>query len=254
MLIDTHAHTNFIDFNDDHKEAIKRAMDSDVWVVNASSNLENSQKAVEIAHMFERGVYVAVGEHPIHEGKQEINYDAFLELAKDEKVVAIGEVGLDYFHMKEGTKDGQKEMLIKFLEMADKVKKPVIIHCREAHDDLVKILTDFKKTHPDFYGVMHFFVGSKDILKKVLALGFYVSFTGVITFTSDYNGLVKMVPDERIMSETDCPWVAPVPYRGKKNEPMYVKYVVERMAEIRGVSFEKMAEMTFNNARRFFKI
>jgi TatD DNase family protein len=254
MLIDTHAHTNFIDFKDDYKEAIKRALDSNIWVVNASSNLENAKKAVEIAHSFKEGVYAAVGEHPIHEGSGEVDYEAFFELAKDEKVVAIGEIGLDYFHMKEGTKDGQKEMLIKFLEIANRVKKPAIIHCREAHDDLVKILADFKKTHPDLMGVMHFFVGSEEILKKVLDLGFYVSFTGVITFTTDYNGLVRMVPDDRIMSETDCPWVAPVPYRGKKNEPMYVKYVVEKMAEIRGVSFEKMSEQTFANAKRFFRI
>lgn len=254
MLIDTHAHTNFIDFNDDHREAIKRALDSGIWVVNASSNLENSRKAVEIARSFKEGVYAAVGEHPIHEGGGKVDYDAFLELAKDKKVVAIGEIGLDYFHMNVGTKDGQKEMLAKFLEIADKVKKPAIIHCREAYDDLVEILAEFKITHPDFYCVAHFFIGSKEILKKIIDTGLYISFTGVITFTKDYDELVRMVPDDKIMAETDCPWVAPVPCRGKKNEPMYVKYVVERMAEIRGVPFEKMAEQTFSNARKFFGI
>jgi TatD DNase family protein len=254
MIIDTHAHTNFLDFKDDYKDVIQRALDDGVWMINASSNLENAMKAVHLANHYKEGVFAAVGQHPIHEGGGDVDYDTFEKLARDPKTVAIGEVGLDYFHMKQGTKEGQHAMLRRFIDIACSVDKPAIIHCRNAYEDLLKVLHEAKRQHPHFSCVMHFFAGSKEVLREVLDMGFYVSFTGVITFAREYDERIRMVPDDRIMAETDCPFVAPEPFRGKRNEPLYVKQVIQKMADVRGVSFDDMARITTKNAKRFFRI
>ena len=190
---------------------------------------------------------------------EEFDYDFYLNLAKNKKVVGIGECGLDYFRTSdESLKEKQKEVFIKHLKLAKEANKPIIIHCRNAHDDLLKILHLAVKPPS---GVMHFFTGTLEQAKKYIGLGFYISFSGVITFpprkgeiVGAYDEIIKNIPLEKILVETDCPFVAPVPHRGKRNEPAYVKYVAQKIAEIRGVSFEKVTEQTTKNAKRLFGI
>lgn len=260
LLIDTHAHVNFSDFKKDYKEVIKRALDEGAGMIIVGAYGDASKRAVEIAEEYESGVYAAVGQHP--GTKEEFNYDYFLKLAKHEKVVGIGECGLEYFHIKdEQAHQRQKDIFAKHIELAKEVKKPLIIHCREAHDDLLKLLYANSHNLNTNAGAMHFFTGTLEQAKKYIELGFYISFSGVITFlplrranANAYDEVVKNIPLEKILIETDCPYAAPVPHRGKRNEPQYVKYVAQKIAEIKELPFEEVAEQTTQNARELFKI
>jgi len=277
LLIDTHAHVNFNEFKDDYKETIKRALDENIWMINVGAESKTSKRAVKMAEEYNEGVYAAVGLHPSHLVEQDVEYEEngeivkykskpeefdynfYLNLAKNKKVVGIGECGLDYFRTSdESFKEKQKEVFIKHLELAKEANKPIIIHCRNAHDDLLKILRLAVKPPS---GVMHFFTGNLEQAKKYIELGFYISFSGVITFSPKkgeivgaYDEIIKNIPLGKILPETDCPYVAPVPHRGKRNEPQYVKYVAHKIAELRGLSFEEVAEQTTINARKLFGI
>lgn len=276
LLIDTHAHINFNDFKYDYKEVVKRALNNGVWMINVGSESKTSERAVKMAEEYEEGVYAAVGLHPSHLIEQDVeweengetvkykskpeefDYDFYLNLAKNKKVVGIGECGLDYFRITdESFKEKQKEVFIKQLKLAREVNKPIIIHCRDAHNDLLEIL---RLEAPLPSGVMHFFTGNLEQAKKYIELGFYISFSGVITFAprkgetaGAYDEIIKNIPLEKNLVETDCPYVAPVPHRGKRNEPAYVKYVAHKIAEIRGLPFDELAEQTTKNARKLFK-
>ena len=202
-----------------------------------------------MAHQYDKGVYASVGLHP-NDAAIDIDFSVFEKLARDEKVVGIGETGLDYFRTTEKDKQElQKESFMKHIELAQEVEKPLIIHCRNAHEDLLKLLkaNSYKlKAEP---GVMHFFTGTKDDARAYLELGMYISFSGVITFAKEYEDLVRFVPLERIVVETDAPYAAPVPHRGKRNEPSFVRFTAGKIAELKGVSFEEVAEVTTRNAR-----
>jgi len=275
LLIDTHAHVNFNDFKDDSREVIKRALDENIWMINVGAEKKTSERAVKMAEEYKEGVYAAIGLHPSHLVEQDVEYKEneeivkykskpeefdygfYLNLAKNKKVVGIGECGLDYYRTSdESFKEKQKEVFIKHLELAKEANKPIIIHCRNAHDDLLKILHLAVKPPS---GVMHFFTGTLEQAKKYIELGFYISFSGVITFpplrrvgANAYNDVIKNIPLGKILIETDCPYVAPVPHRGKRNEPQYVKYVAQKIAELRGLSFEEVEGQTTKNARKLF--
>ena len=283
LLIDTHAHLNFHDFKNDSTEVIKRALDENVWMINVGAERKTSERAVKMAEEYEEGVYSAVGLHPSHLVEQDVkyqengekveykskpeefDYDFYLNLAKNKKVVGVGECGLDYFRNNdENFKEKQKEIFIKHIKLAKEVNKPIIIHYRDArppslrsgvsgraHDDLLEILRLEAKLPS---GVMHFFTGTLEQAKKYIDLGFYISFSGVITFTNNYDEVIKNIPLEKILVETDCPYVAPVPHRGKRNEPAFVKHTAQKIADIRGISFEDVAEQTTKNARELFGI
>lgn len=256
MLFDSHTHVNFNDFDNDRDAVIKRCLDENIWMLNVGTDSEYSKKAVAIARAYPEGVYASVGIHP-NDGKKAGEFLTIEELAKDEKVVAIGETGLDYFRIADGeerVKEKQKELFIKHIELAHKVKKPLIIHCRDAHDDLLELLKakSYKLTASP--GIMHFFTGTKEDAEKYLELGLYLSFSGVLTFTHDYDELVRWVPLEKILVETDAPFVAPAPHRGKRNEPSYVRYAAQRIAQIKGLSFEEVATQTTHNARELFGV
>lgn len=288
LLIDTHAHVNFKDFKDDAKDVIKRALDDGIWMINIGSERKTSERAVKMAEEYEEGVYSAVGLHPSHLIEQDVeyeengeavkykskpeefDYDFYLNLAKNKKVVGIGECGLDFYRSKnqaseklkaESLKEKQKDIFRKHLNLAKEANKPIIIHCRNAHEDLLEILeTKTYKLKPNS-GVMHFFTGTLEQAKKYIELGFYISFSGVITFPPlrregaiEYENVVSQIPLEKILVETDCPYVAPVPHRGKRNEPQYVKYVAQKIAEIKGLSFDEVAEQTKRNAKELFGI
>lgn len=255
MIIDTHTHTNFDAFKDDYREVIDRALGENVWLINVGSDLATSKRAVEIAGEYKEGVYAAIGLHPTDAEKEIFDEKALSGLAQNEKVVAIGECGLDFFRTKdEFEKQKQKELFIKHIELSQKVGKPLIIHCRDAHDDLFKILEPRTYNLESAPGVMHFFTGTLEQAKKYIDLGFYISFSGVITFAKEYDILVKELPMDRILIETDAPYVSPAPMRGKRNEPSYVKYVAQKIADLKGISAGEVERQTTENAGRLFKL
>jgi len=283
MFIDTHAHVNFSAFSRDADEVIRRSLASDVWMILVGSEYKTSKKGLDYANKYEKGVYAAIGLHPIHledinvvnndengdyslrTKAEEFNYDNYEKLAKFEKVVAIGEIGLDYYHLNLAgdilaLKKKQKEIFQQQLLLARRLDLPAIIHCRQAHDDMLSVLADFKKRHKDMFdagrpwGVMHCFSGDEDLAWKYFSLGLLISFTGLITFSKRWDDLIRKMPPEKFMIETDCPFMTPEPYRSRRNEPILVNYVAKRIAEIRNLSLERISEITTKNAREFFNI
>lgn len=278
--VDTHAHLNFAAFNKDKEEVIKRCLDNKVWIINTGTNFTTSQKAVEIAHNYETGVFASVGLHPINletglvkrkidelEGdtfEKEFDYERYRELAKSKKVVAIGEIGLDYYwkpkttRKKELFKQTQKDLLYRELQLAKELDLPVIFHCRMAHEDLIKFLNEQRtKNKEQLRGVMHGFVGTSEQLQEYLRMGFYIGFNGIIFKTIegiDFQENIKITPLDRILVETDCPYLVPPVVDAERNEPLFVKYIAREIAKIKNQSIEKISEITTQNARKLFNI
>jgi TatD DNase family protein len=257
MLIDTHCHLNFKQFNNDWRDIINRAFDENVWVVNVGADTATTKKAIEIAENYKEGVCATVGFHPIYvkdatmEVDDIIDMDFYLKAIKHPKVVAVGEIGLDYYHTKnDDLRELQKKVLRRQIEIAKEYSKPVIFHSREATDDMME---EARKFLP-FPAVMHCFAGSWETAKQYLDMGFLLSFTGIITFNDNYNKVIKNTPLDKIMIETDAPYLTPIPYRGQRNEPSYVKYAAQKIADIKEISFKKVEEQTTKNARKFFGI
>lgn len=274
-FLDAHTHVQFAAFDEDRKEVIDRAINNGVSMVNVGTQADTSAAAIKLANEYKEGLYATVGLHPIHTEKsyhdekelgdgdaakvftskgENFDYDNYKKMALDSKVVAIGECGLDYYRLSEESKEKQKEIFIKQIELAKDVKKPLMIHCRNAFSDLIEILNSELKILNSPPGVIHFFSGTAEDAKKLMELGFSFTLGGVVTFTRDYDEAIKAIPLDRILSETDAPYVAPVPYRGKRNEPFYVIEVVKKLAEIKNVSVEEIAEATIRNASRVFNI
>ncbi len=252
-LFDIHTHVNFPDFDKDRDKVIKRALDAGIWMINIGSDFESSKKAVEIAEKYNEGVYAAVGLHPNDNKKEIFSIEKYKELAKHPKVVAIGECGIDLFRQNKNDFLRQEKIFNQQIELALELDKPLMIHCREAHDDLINILTTYYSLHSTRHnGNIHFFSGTLEQAQKYFDLGFTISFAGVVTFSRDYDEIIKKAPLDKIMIETDAPFVAPLPYRGKRNEPLYVQEIAKRMAEIRGLSYEELAKITTENALRLF--
>jgi TatD DNase family protein len=283
MFIDTHAHVNFNAFKDDADEVVRRSLDNETWMILVGSEFKTSNRALNLANKYQRGVYAAIGLHPIHlqEGPvdsqeednsysftprfEEFDYGSYEKLAKFEKVVAIGEIGLDYYHLNPtediaAAKKKQQEVFAQQLLLARSLDLPVILHCRQAHDDLLMILQDFKKEYGHLipsgrpWGVVHCFSGDEDLAWKYFQLGLLISFTGLITFSKQWDDLIRKTPLETMMIETDTPYMTPEPYRGGRNEPVLVQYVANRIAEIKNIKLEKVAEVTTATARAFFRI
>jgi TatD DNase family protein len=244
-LVDIHSHLNFPDFDKDRDEVIERALEAGIWTVNIGSNFNNSKQAIEIAEKYD-GVFASVGLHPDEE--ENFDFKKYHELAKHSKVVAIGECGID---LKSQISNLKSQICIfeQQIELAKELDKPLMIHCRQAHKEVIEIL---KKS--EHYGNIHFFSGTWQEAEQYFDLGFTISFTGVITFTHDYDEVIKNAPLDKIMIETDAPFVAPVPYRGKRNEPFYVIEVAKKIAEIKNLSFEEVAKMTTKTASTLFSL
>lgn len=254
--IDIHAHLNFEDYDEDREEVFNRAKENETLMINVGTGKESSEEAVKLADQYENA-YAIIGLHPTHD--EDFDYEFYKELGQNKKVVGIGECGLDYFRLDENNKEEQiqkqKNNFIRQIELALELDKPLMIHCREAYVDVLEILSACKKVHGDkLRGNFHFYAGDIKTAQKILDLGFTMSFTGVITFAKEYEELVKFIPIEKIHSETDCPFVTPVPYRGKRNEPVYVKEVVKKIAEIKGLSEAETAEILFKNSINFYNI
>lgn len=244
MLIDTHAHLNFKAFDKDRNEVIKRCLDNDVWVINASSNYETSKFAIELAEKYQQSFFASVGLHPIHVGEEDFDAEKYRELAKSDKVVAIGETGLDFM---KGDKEKQPSVFLQHLKLAKELTLPVILHCRKAHNEMIEIL----QGESGVRGVVHCFTGRWQQAKAYLDMGLYLGFNGII-FKFDVDDVIKKIPLSRLLIETDCPYLTPSQASTERNEPIYVKYVVERIAELRGESFKRIAEAAAQNAISLF--
>ena len=262
-FVDAHTHVHFPEFEEDVIEVMKRAQDAGVAIVNVGTLKETSEGAVTFAHAFKGLVFATVGLHPNHtyenghDEVQSFDYDFYKNLAADSKVLGIGECGLDYYRVKENLeeiKKIQKEVFEQHIKLAHEVQKPLMIHCRDAFGDLISILREHKDKLLPEAGIIHFFSGALANAKDLVELGFSFTFGGVVTFACDYDEVIKWLPENRILSETDAPYVAPMPYRGKRNEPAYVVETVKKLAEIRGVSVDKMKEVIWENAGRVLKL
>ena len=251
MFIDTHAHLDFESFDKDREAVIQRAIENKVSaIITIGTSLETSIKAVSYANNY-ASIFAAVGIHPSDCAEaSENDYLEIEKLAEEEKVVAIGEIGLDYYRMYTDM-ETQKAAFIKQIAIAKKVNLPVIIHTRESQEDALKILLE--QNANEVSGVFHSFNGGMEFLEKVLDTNFYLSFTGGVTFkNSTVDELIRKTPVEKILMETDSPFITPVPHRGKRNEPCFLTHIANKIAELKGMSAEALAEITTENARHLF--
>ncbi|HIW57213.1 MAG TPA: TatD family hydrolase [Firmicutes bacterium] len=252
MLFDTHAHLDDKSFDKDRDELIEEIRGSGVTnIMDIGADIESSKKALSIAKKYDF-IYAAVGVHPSDvSGMTDADLDVIRELAKDEKVKAIGEIGLDY-HYDDADREAQKKWFVKQLELADELGLPVVIHDRDSKGDCINILRDMKVKN----AVMHCFSGSAETARQLVKMGLMISFTGVLTFKNARRAVeaCREIPLERLMIETDCPYMAPEPHRGERNHSGYVRFVAEKMAAVKGVSYDEICRITYENGRRFFNI
>lgn len=247
---DIHSHLNFDVYDSDFDEVLYRLETTDTHTITVGTDLESSRRAVELADRHER-IYACIGVHPVDNPTRGWDEVEFEKLVKHPKVVAIGECGMDFFHGdKEQDFERQKKLFVEQIEFAIKHSKPVMIHARDSYSEILDILETMKKEHPSLRGNAHFFAGTVEEGRRFLDIGFTLSFTGVITFTHDYDEVIRSAPLDMIMAETDAPYVAPTPYRGKRNEPSYVQHVVEKIAEIRGEDLDTVRGALVQNALR----
>lgn len=259
ILVDTHAHLDFSRFDADRQAVIERAQTAGVGaIVNVGTDLVSSRRAVSLAAEHDT-IYAAVGMHP-HDAKK-LNGAALAELrelAQHPKVVAVGEIGLDYYRDR-SPRDVQRRAFQAQLACATKLERPVIIHDRDAHGEIMEMLADWADGQKGSslegrLGVLHTFSGDLAMAERAIELGFYISFSGPVTYKNARRlpEIVQALPQDRLLVETDCPFLAPHPYRGKRNEPAYVRLVAERVATLRGTSLEDLAEATTASARCLF--
>jgi TatD DNase family protein len=281
MYFDTHAHVNFRAFRDDWEEVLKNCLAAQTFVVNVGSQFSTSRRAVEIAHKFPRGVYAVVGLHPMHlfpmrvdeeelsfETRAEIfDYEKYLALASDEKVVGIGECGLEFFQLPPGREEEaklkQEEVFRLQIELALTLNKTLVVHCRDAYPQTAKILKDYQNRLSKV--IIHSFIGSLEEAKLFYNLGCFFAFNGIITFKPRKEKLaggshpelltvVKTLPLKRILLETDCPYLSPEPNRGERNTPLGVKLVAKKIAELKGIELAEVERQTFDNARQVYAL
>lgn len=250
---DVHSHLYLSDYELDREEVIARLKETGTHTVVVGTDFESSKAAVELAEEHEE-IYACIGVHPVDGPLQSFESDKFLGLVVHPKVVAIGECGMDFHHASKFSDfERQKALFLAQIDFAIAHDKPLMIHARNAYDDILQILTSLKQQHGEkLRGNIHFFTGGMMQAQSFFALGFSLSFTGVITFVRDYDEIIKSAPLNLIMSETDSPYVAPVPYRGGRNEPAYVGEVVKRIAQIRGEDEELVRNALLANACRDF--
>lgn len=249
-LIDSHAHLDNEQFDEDRVEVLERIKENLEFAVNIGYDLASSKKSVEYANKYDF-IYAVVGVHPIDiEGYSEEVEKELEELARNKKVLAIGEIGLDYHWMTQ-PKEVQQKFFRKQMELARRVGKPVVIHSRDAMEDTLKILNEF----PDVGGIFHCYPGSVESAKEVLDR-YYLGIGGVLTFKNAKKliEVVENIPLDKLILETDCPYMAPTPFRGKRNEPIYVEYVAKKIAEVKGVSFEEVAKATNENTKKAYRM
>lgn len=259
MLIDSHCHPQFPQYDNDREEMIKDTLDGGVRMICVGTDLEMSEKAVGLAHQYE-GIWATVGLHPNDNLNEVFEEAAYARLLKENKVVAMGEIGLDYYRTVEPEKQKfQRERFVTQLELADRFSKPLVLHCRDsragsagkAYSQMAGIL---KNGYVKNGGVVHSYTGSLEEAKQFLNLGLYLGFNGIITFARQYDEIIRYVPIGRILLETDSPYLTPEPYRGRRNEPLYVIEVAKKIAELKNISVQEVAEQTTKNVTSLFRL
>jgi TatD DNase family protein len=284
MIFDTHAHLNFPDYEEDRDSIIKKTLEEGVFMINVGTDFKESKKVVEIAKKYKKGVYASVGLHPLHIKDEVFSFERYKKMAEEnkEKVVAIGETGLD----KHGENpEKQKEVFLEHIKLAEELQLPLIIHCRKEHNELINTLKfqipnsprhserseesleqsqdchaplrsarndgGVSKLHPK--GVVHCFTGNITQAREYIDLGFYLGFNGII-FKMNLKKVIKETPLEKMLLETDCPFLVPPDMGTKRNEPIFTKEVAKEVAKIKEVSVEEVIEKTNNNAVKLFKL
>lgn len=253
MFIDSHCHLNFPDFAERLPDIFQRMAENQVsHALCISVDLESYPKVLEIAESRDN-LYASVGVHPDYEDCTEPTVEQLVELAAHPKVIAIGETGMDYYRTP-GPLEWQRQRFRVHIRAARETGKPLIIHTRAASEDTLRIMAE-EKAH-EASGVMHCFTESREVAKAAMDMGFYISFSGIVTFKNakEIKAVAQAVPLDRMLIETDSPYLAPMPYRGKTNEPGFVKHVAEEIARLKGVSVEEVGEVTSENFRRLFKV
>lgn len=253
MLFDSHAHLDDEKFDEDREQVIARIFESGVaGFVNVGACMASSARSVTLATQYEK-IYAAVGIHP-HDAENalEKDYEQLAIWSKLPKVVGIGEIGLDYYYDL-SPRDVQRKVFVRQIDVARQMNMPIIIHDRDAHADILDVI---KKEAKGVRGILHCFSGSLEMAKEIIKLGFYISIAGPVTFknAAKLPEIVANVPLERLLIETDSPYLTPHPHRGKRNEPTYVRLVAEQVASLRGMELSALAEATHNNAKDIFKI
>jgi TatD DNase family protein len=252
LLVDSHAHLEDEKYDKDREEVIEECKKDLTFLINVGSNILTSKQSIKLAHNYDF-IYASVGIHP-HDAQKEFDKVEEIErLALQEKVVAIGEIGLDYYY-NDPPKEFQKEVFIKQIRLAKKLNLPIIIHDRDAHGDILDILK--QEWTKDLRGVFHSYSGSVEMAFQAIEMNFYISLGGPVTFKNAKKPkeVVKAVPIEKLLIETDSPYLTPEPYRGKRNTPVYVKFVAEKIAELREMSYEEVCRITAENAIKLFDI
>ena len=260
MIFESHAHYDDRQFDVDREKLLENLPFQNVGViVNVGSDIRSSKESITLAHQYDY-VYAAIGVHPDEvDTMKEADMEELSHMAKETKVVAIGEIGLDYFR-KEGNayKSVQKEWFCRQLDLAKEIEKPVIIHSRDAAEDTIQILRDFSKENPQIEnpGVIHCYSYSPELAKEYVAMGFYIGIGGVVTFKNAKKLVetVAQIPLERILVETDSPYLCPEPNRGKRNDSSQIRYVIDRIADIRGIAPEEVEKQTEMNARKMYRL
>lgn len=258
---DVHSHVTFKEYEGDIEAVVARMKESGVLTATVGVNLETSKEAVRFGEEKE-GFYSIVGLHPTDAPKEQFIESEYKELLANPKVIGIGECGYDYYRLVGDLDIEKKRQWIEFekqMECAIKYNTPLMIHCRptkgtvDAYEDILNVLeARVREAGERLRGNVHFFVGNVDVARRFYDIGFTTSFTGVLTFTHDYDEVVQFAPLSMLLTETDAPFATPVPFRGSRNEPVYVKYVVEAMAGIKGVEVEEVREKVLQNALRVF--
>lgn len=254
MIFDTHAHYDDEAFDEDREELLDRMKEAGIdYVVNVGANMASSRKTIELCEQYSF-LYGAVGIHP--SDAQEMNDEALKELhqmAGHDKIVAIGEIGLDYY-WPEPAKEVQKKAFEMQVALAKEVKLPIAIHSRDAARDTADMLSSLHGG--DCGGVIHCFSYTKEMAREFLNMGFYIGIGGVVTFKNSrkLKEAVQYIPMDRIVLETDCPYLAPTPYRGKRNSSLYLPYVAEEIARLKGISYEEVLAATMTNAKKMYRI
>jgi TatD DNase family protein len=253
MLVDSHAHLQWKQFDKDREQVMSRAKEASVeYIINVGYNIEGSKYSVLLAEKHE-GIYAAVGIHPHNANAlNKETIDNLRQLSENPKVVAIGEIGLD-FYRNLSPKIVQQKAFEAQMVLSQELDLPVIIHCRAAQTEVLKTLSKFKKKNE---GVMHCFSGNLEMAKKCIKMGYYISFAGPVTFsnTHELHETAKSVNLNMILVETDCPWLTPHQMRGKRNEPAFLTLTAKKVANLRSISLENFAEVTTRNAKNIFKM
>ncbi len=272
MIVDTHSHLNFKAYDQDREEVLKHAKEAGIVCIAVGTKLQTSQNAVALAEK-EEGVYASIALHPIHiktdfikarvdedEGgfvpaSEDFLEEEYKKLAASKKVVAVGEFGLDYYYKPKTTgrleqfKARQKEVCLQQMAFAKKHDLPLIIHCRMAHGDMIQLL----KENPGHRGVIHCFTGSVEEMKEYIALGFHIGINGII-FKLNLDEVIKECPIENILTETDCPYLTPTGAPSEKNEPAFITYTIQKIAGLKGLTYEEVCQKTSENAQKLFNI